>query len=89
MAISGGDRRLDEAAVVYLADKLVQGETAVSLDARFAPALLRFVNDPEAFAAANRRYAEANAILEAIEARIGRLDPPRVTARETVMEAVG
>ncbi len=82
-----GERRLDEAAVVFLADKLVQGETRVSLDARFAPALLRFVKDPEAFAAANRRYAEANAILEAIEARIGRLDPPRQTARETVMDA--
>jgi molybdenum cofactor cytidylyltransferase len=82
-----GERRLDEAAVVFLADKLVQGERRVSLDDRFAPALMRFVKDPEAFAAANRRYAEANAILEAIEARIGRLDPPRDTARETAMEA--
>jgi putative nucleotidyltransferase with HDIG domain len=80
----GGDNRLDEAAVVYLADKLVQGEARVSLEARFVPALTRFAGDPMAFAAASRRYAEAKAIEDAIEARIGRIVAPSVTTRETL-----
>jgi putative nucleotidyltransferase with HDIG domain len=83
----GGDNRLDEAAVVYLADKLVQGEARVSLEARFVPALTRFAGDPMAFAAASCRYAEAKAIEDAIEARIGRIVPPCVTARETLLGA--
>ena len=65
--------RLDEGAVVYLADKLIQGERAVSLEARFGPALIRFADDPEALAGARRRFAGALAVRDAIEARIGSL----------------
>ena len=65
--------RLDESAVVYLADKLVQGETRVSLETRFAPALDRFAGDPSALAGVRRRLASARAICAAVEARIGSL----------------
>jgi molybdenum cofactor cytidylyltransferase len=68
------DGRIDESAVVYLADKLVRGEARVSLETRFAPGFERFADDPEALAGARRRYAEAQAILAAIEARIGPVD---------------
>jgi len=63
--------RLDESAVVYLADKLVQGVSRVSLEARFAPAPDRFAGDLSALAGVRRRLASARAIFEAIEARIG------------------
>ena len=63
--------KIDESAVVYLADKLVKGEERVSLAARFAPAFVRFADDPEALAGAMRRHAGAQAILSAIESRIG------------------
>ena len=66
--------RLDECAVVYLADKLVQGETRVSLDARFGAALGRFAGDPSALAGVQRRLDSARAICAALEARIGPLD---------------
>jgi len=67
--------RLDEGSIVYLADKLVQGERAVSLEARFGPALARFADDREALAGARRRFAGALALRAAIEARIGGLYP--------------
>jgi molybdenum cofactor cytidylyltransferase len=67
------DGRVDESAVVYLADKLVRGEAWVGLEARFAPALACFADDPDALAGAKRRYANAQAILGAIESRIGPL----------------
>ena len=65
--------RLDESAVVYLADKFVRGETRVSLEARFAPGLDRFAGDPSALAGVRRRLANAGAIAKALEARIGPL----------------
>ncbi len=83
--LGAGATRLDETAVVYLADKLVRGETRVSLEDRFVPALVRYADDLAAFAAANRRYLGAKAVQEAIEARIGRLDTPRERPRETLI----
>jgi len=65
--------RLDESAVVYLADKLVRGETRVTLETRFAPGLDRFAGDPSALAGVRRRLASARAIAKAFEARIGPL----------------
>jgi putative nucleotidyltransferase with HDIG domain len=65
--------RLDECAVVYLADKLVQDETRVSLETRFAPTLDRFAGDLTALAGVRRRLASARAIRAAVEARIGPL----------------
>ena len=67
------DGRLDESAIVYLADKLVQGETRVSPETRFAPGLDRFAGDPSALAGVRRRLASARAICAAVEARIGSL----------------
>ena len=59
--------QIDESAVVYLADKLIQGEVPVRLETRFAPALERFAGDAEALAGARQRYADAETILSAVE----------------------
>jgi putative nucleotidyltransferase with HDIG domain len=72
--------RLDEGAVVYLADKLVQGEARVSLETRFASALAHFAGDPSALAGVRRRLASARAIRSAVEARIGPLGSEDQTA---------
>ena len=72
--------RLDECAVVYLADKLVRGEIRVSLEARFSAALDRFANDPSALAGVQRRLDSARAIRAAVEARIGPLEIDDETA---------
>jgi putative nucleotidyltransferase with HDIG domain len=72
--------RLDESAVVYLADKLVQGETRVTLETRFAPGMDRFAGDPSALAGMRRRLASAKAIAKALEARIGSLAVDDVAA---------
>ncbi len=74
--------RLDESAVLYLADKLIQEERRVTLEARFALALARFAGDAEALAGAKRRYADAEAILNAAEARIGPVDRVSVTQKD-------
>ncbi|EJW10671.1 HD domain protein [Rhodovulum sp. PH10] len=71
MEIAFDGETLDEAAVVHLADKLVTGERRVGLAERFAPALARFRDDPEALAAARRRLATAEAILDAVVLRLG------------------
>jgi CTP:molybdopterin cytidylyltransferase MocA/HD superfamily phosphohydrolase YqeK len=65
------ERKLDEAAVVYLADKLVSGERVVSLAERFGRSLERFRENPVALAAAGRRRATAEAIAHEIERRLG------------------
>jgi putative nucleotidyltransferase with HDIG domain len=56
------DQNLDEAAIVYLADKLVSGEQVVGLAQRFHRSLERFSENPIALAAALRRRATAEAI---------------------------
>jgi len=66
---SGG--RLDESAIVYLADKLVRGENVVTLDQRFVPALTRFSNNPHALHAVQRRMATAQAVVLAVETQLG------------------
>jgi putative nucleotidyltransferase with HDIG domain len=63
--------RLDEAAIVYLADKLVSGERIVGLERRFENALERFREDPVALAAALQRRATAEAIAHRIENSLG------------------
>ena len=59
--------RVDESAVVHLADKLVRGKRRVRLETRFAPAFARFAGDPEALPPPMRRYAGAQAILNAVD----------------------
>jgi putative nucleotidyltransferase with HDIG domain len=63
--------KLDESAIVYLADKLIRGECLVTLDQRFQPALTRFSNNPPALHAAQRRMATAQAVSLAVESRLG------------------
>ncbi|WP_316863354.1 DVU_1551 family NTP transferase [uncultured Cohaesibacter sp.] len=68
MALANGYRRLDEIALVYLADKLVSGEDIVGLEQRFAPAFERFSNQPDALAGVRKRLNDALAIVAAISA---------------------
>src|SRR6266568_294201 len=64
--------RIDESAIVYLADKLVLGEVLVTLDERFRSALLRFRNDSPALQSALRRKMIAQEVAFATEMRLGR-----------------
>lgn len=61
---------LSAASIVYLADKLIQGESRVTPERRFAPAFARFAGNAEALAGARRRFAAVIAVKEAVEARI-------------------
>ncbi|MGD8369014.1 MAG: NTP transferase domain-containing protein [Desulfobacterales bacterium] len=60
-----------EAAVVYLADKLVSGARFVSLQSRFDAAMERFGSDPAARAAVERRRKAALAVKQKVEERTG------------------
>jgi putative nucleotidyltransferase with HDIG domain len=64
------ESRLDERAIVYLADKLVCGDTEVTIAERFQPALDRFGNDPSALHAAQSRKDTALAIAHAVATRL-------------------
>ncbi len=66
---SGGS--LDESAIVYLADKLVRGDSLVTLEQRFQPALARFSNDPQTLSAVRGRMATAKAVALAVESQLG------------------
>ncbi len=71
------DGRLDESAIVYLADKLMTGERPVTIEARFEAAFKRFADDPAALEAAERRLATAKAVTLAVETQLlhhGKLD---------------
>ncbi len=87
MDIDFKGNRLDESAIVYLADKLVQGETIVSLDQRFRPSLERFRLDTRALAAANRRWETARNILKAVEKQCGTKLSQIVEGTQNVAEA--
>ncbi|MCF8050674.1 MAG: NTP transferase domain-containing protein [Desulfobacterales bacterium] len=60
-----------EAAVVYLADKLVAKGRFVSLESRFAGALARYGSNSEARAAIERRRTVALAVKQRIEEKAG------------------
>jgi putative nucleotidyltransferase with HDIG domain len=71
------DGRLDESAIVYLADKLMTGERPVTIEERFEAAFRRFADDPAALEAAERRLSTAKAVSLAVETRLlsdGKLD---------------
>lgn len=76
MDIRSQTDRLDEKALVFLADKLVQGEARVTLKDRFGIGLNRFADKPEALAGALRRYRDARNVLAAVEDRIGPIERP-------------
>lgn len=60
-----------EAAIVFLADKLVREDRRVPLEARFQPAIERYRDQPEALCGAIRKYNTALAILGSVERLAG------------------
>ena len=62
---------LDETAVVFLADKLVQGDRIVALHERFKPALTRFAGSPEIVSSVLQRQRTAEAIRDRINSLLG------------------
>jgi putative nucleotidyltransferase with HDIG domain len=62
--------KLDESAIVYLADKLVRGEKEVTITERFQPSLDRFSSDPAALQAAQRRKDTAIEVALAVVTRL-------------------
>jgi len=67
MSMSFDGSTTNEAAIVFLADKLVSGDRTVSLEERYAPSFARFADQPEALRGATRRYETACAILALVE----------------------
>ncbi len=65
---------LDEAAVVYLADKIIAGDQLVPLSRRFAKAKDRFAGQPEILSLVDRRLATARLIKQKIEDVLGLSD---------------
>lgn len=72
MGLDDADDDVGEAQVVYLADKLVQGDQLVGLDARFAARLGRFARYPAALAGATARRDEAEKLLRQVESVLER-----------------
>jgi putative nucleotidyltransferase with HDIG domain len=62
-----GTSPLDESQIVYLADKLVGGNTVANLRQRFAAKLEKFGHDPEAAADIDRRLQAALTIRDKVE----------------------
>jgi putative nucleotidyltransferase with HDIG domain len=60
-----------EAAIVFLADKLVKEDRRVALEERFRPAFERFRDQPDALRGATRKYDTALAILGVVERLAG------------------
>jgi molybdenum cofactor cytidylyltransferase len=67
----GAGRDIDEAALVFLADKLVQGDRVVSLNERFNPAMERFAGNPEILADVLRRRRTAEFIRDRVAGLLG------------------
>lgn len=58
----GDALELDEATIVYLADKLVRNDGPVTVEQRYAPALEHFKDDDEATERVHRAVAKSNAV---------------------------
>lgn len=67
----GSFSALNEAAIVYLADKLVSGDKLVTLEERFKPALTHLRKDATAMRCARKRLAIAKAVAAAVEKHLG------------------
>ncbi|NLT93721.1 MAG: NTP transferase domain-containing protein [Actinobacteria bacterium] len=73
MRLGDGERDdLDEAQVVFLADKLVLGDRIVGLEARFAARAERFTGDPGALTGVRARLEEARRVQARVEAVLER-----------------
>jgi molybdenum cofactor cytidylyltransferase len=71
--LAGGNARLPlEAKIVYLADKLVEGEKLVSLEERYSSSKRRFGLTPEIQGAIEERLKVAQHIKRELESLIGR-----------------
>jgi putative nucleotidyltransferase with HDIG domain len=64
---------ITEREVVYLADKLVSGDSPISIHRRFQEKLDRFGHDPQAFSAISGRRDRALAMLKRVERETGML----------------
>jgi len=62
--------RLDESAIVYLADKLVVEDRRVPLDQRFMHAQAKYADDPKAAEAVRIRLDKAQRIIDSIDSRM-------------------
>lgn len=69
MAMSFDGTTPNEAAIVFLADKLVRMDRRVPLEERYKPSFERFRDQPEALSGARRRYETACEIHELVERR--------------------
>lgn len=65
-------RSVDEADLIYLADKYVEEDSPVSLEERFGKALSRYVDRPDIQAKIGRRLENAKSIASQIEAIVRR-----------------
>lgn len=68
---TSADSPLDEAQVVFLADKLIQGNQPVSLEARIARKMAKYGADASARLAIARRFQAARWILAKVERLVG------------------
>ncbi|WP_031513708.1 DVU_1551 family NTP transferase [Desulfofalx alkaliphila] len=68
--VMDGQVTIDEAAVVYLADKLVKRDKAVTLEQRFKHSIERYSSNPIAREAVSRRLCLAMEIKKEIERKI-------------------
>ncbi|MFH1985193.1 MAG: DVU_1551 family NTP transferase [Pseudomonadota bacterium] len=66
------DQPVDEAQIVYLADKLVAGDQRVDLEQRFARKMEKYGRDPDAISGIERRRETARRILGTVENITGR-----------------
>lgn len=71
MEFDFSDGKLSEAALIYLADKLVRGDTLITLNQRFRPAFTRFRYDTEALKGVKRRLVTARKIAVTVEKELG------------------
>jgi CTP:molybdopterin cytidylyltransferase MocA len=65
------EQPLDEAQIIYLADKVALGTCVVSLSEKFGPCFERFADQPEVMKAVTRRLKNAEAIKARLEAVLG------------------
>ncbi len=66
------EQPLDEAQLVFLADKLIQGDRLAGLDERLARKMAKYGGDPRARAAIARRFETAGWIASKVERITGR-----------------
>ena len=81
--------RLDEAQIVYLADKLVSGDSIVSLKQRFDDKLKKYAHDPHLSALIRRRKRSALIIRDKVERATGKTIDQlvRITAKTSDRQA--